>query len=124
MKKIIIFSFTVVSLSSCYKENFRERHPATFANILCDTTAVMSYSTNIKPILDNSCTSNCHNGAGPGHSLSAWASVKSDALSGSLYGSVAWLPGYQIMPQGATSKIALCDITKIKKWVDAGAPNN
>ena len=28
------------------------------------------------------------------------------------------------MPQGATEKLSVCDRTKIKKWLDAGSPNN
>jgi hypothetical protein len=44
------------------------------------------------------------------------------ASNGSLWSSVTWtgLP----MPKGATDTISICDRTKIKKWIDAGAPNN
>ena len=123
MRNILLSGFFIFVLSSCYKDNFRERHPATAASN-CDTTSVMSYTTHIKPILDNSCTANCHNGVGAGHSLKTWASVNGDAVSGALYGSVSWNGTAQQMPQGAANKISTCDITKIKNWAAAGAPNN
>lgn len=122
MRNILLSGLFIFILSSCYKDNFRERHPVKVSD--CDTTSTMSYSTHIKPILDNNCTNNCHNGVGSGHSLTSWASVNADAVSGALYGSVSWNGSAQQMPQGAANKIASCDITKIKKWAAAGAPNN
>ncbi|MDX2173575.1 MAG: hypothetical protein SFY56_10660 [Bacteroidota bacterium] len=123
MVKIITFcSLIILSFSYCTKDNFRERHPIVVSS--CDTAGVISYATHIKPVLDNNCTTNCHNGIGSGHSLTAWNAVNADAVAGLLYGSVSWNGTAQQMPQGAANKISDCDITKIKKWAAAGAPNN
>jgi cytochrome c553 len=86
-------------------------------------TENISFSTYIKPVLA-SCTS-CHKtgNAGGGINLDSYQGVKVAALSGRLYGSIAWSQGYLAMPQGG-SKLGDCTIKKIKSWIDAGAPNN
>lgn len=55
--------------------------------------------------------------------MTSYAAVHTDALSGTLYGSVAQDGSAQSMPQNG-AKLPECDIVKIKKWVNAGAPNN
>ena len=89
----------------------------------CDTTS-FAFSTAIKPLLQSKCTG-CHNPASPGGGidLSTYAGVKASALNGSLYGSVNWASGFSKMPQGG-SKMPDCEIRQIKKWIDAGTPNN
>lgn len=66
----------------------------------------------------------CHAGTGPsgGISLDTYASVKTVANNGRLYGSISHASGYVAMPQSGT--MSSCDIKKIKAWIDAGAPNN
>ena len=129
MKKIHVSlaSFLFVTLfSSCYYDHFKELHPeSTLPNSssTCDTLGVMSYSLQIVPILNLSCTQSCHNGTGTGHDMTSYASVNGDALSGTLYGSVSQNGTAQAMPQNG-AKLSNCDIIKIKKWVNAGAPNN
>lgn len=88
----------------------------------CDST-LFSYALHIKPIIDNNCLG-CHNDPAPAMNinLSTHAGVKAIADNGKLYGSVAQLQGYSAMPKG--SKLSDCSIVKIKKWIDAGAPNN
>ena len=93
--------------------------------ITCDTIGAISYTTQIRPILTNWCNS-CHAGTAPnggGISLSSHAGVKAAALDGSLLGSVKQESGYSAMPQTG-NKLSNCDIAKIQKWVDAGAPSN
>lgn len=131
MKKIQLSILSITAtlfFSSCYYDNFKELHPETaLNNSACDTTGVISYSVHISPVLANSCTGSCHNGTGSGHDMTSWSAVNFDAVDpggGKLVGSVIWDGTAQAMPQGATSKISDCDITKIKKWVAAGAPNN
>ncbi len=91
----------------------------------CDTTGVMSYTTRVKPILQNNCNG-CHGGtaaAGAGIVLSAYTSVKISVDNGSLLGSIEHTGGFSAMPSGG-GKLANCDIAVIKKWINAGAPNN
>jgi uncharacterized membrane protein len=89
----------------------------------CDTTD-FKYSTAIKNLLQNKCVG-CHSTASPGGGidLSTYASVKTVAANGRLYGSVTWAPGFSAMPKGA-AKMPDCEIKQLKKWIDSGIPNN
>jgi len=89
----------------------------------CITTN-MSYSKDIAPILQASCTG-CHSGTKPQGSidLTTYANVSPYALNGKLYGSVAHLAAYIAMPSASVS-ISSCEISKIKSWIDSGSKNN
>jgi len=123
-----ILAVATVFFTGCYYDNFKELHPEKAVVVSnCDSAGVMSYSAQIVPVLNAACTAQCHNGGVgiTGHIMTTWASVNADATSGNLYSSVAWdNTSLQQMPQFATIKISDCDITKIKKWVAAGALNN
>ncbi len=125
--RIFLSSFLFAALlSSCYYDNFKELHPDSAlpnASVTCDTSGLISYSLQIVPVLNSGCTPSCHNGVGSGHDMTSYAAVHTDALSGTLYGSVAQDGSAQSMPQNG-AKLPECDIVKIKKWVNAGAPNN
>ena len=92
-----------------------------FAN--CDTT-VFTFSGAVKTIMDNKCVG-CHNPLSLGGSvdLSIYAGIKTIALNGKLFGSVSQQPGYQAMPKNGV-KLSDCELTQIKKWIDAGSLNN
>jgi hypothetical protein len=92
-------------------------------NNACDTT-FFTYSGAILPILQASCIG-CHSGtpASGNIDLSTYANVKITTLNGKLIGSVTHATGFKPMPQ-AGNKLPDCKITQIKKWVNAGAPNN
>lgn len=126
-KKVAIALLAIpVALTSCYYDNFKELHPENAvpsSGSTCDTISAISYSLQITPILTAACTGNCHNGTSSGHIMTNYTAVKADAVSGALYGSVAQDGSAQNMPQGG-SKLSTCDITMIKKWAAAGAPNN
>ena len=89
----------------------------------CDTTD-FKYSTAIKQIMQNKCQG-CHNPAllGGNIDLSTYAGVKAVADNGKLYGSIIWTAGFSAMPKGGV-KMPECEIRQIKKWIDAGSPNN
>lgn len=89
----------------------------------CDTTNV-TYAASIKPIMSTYCQG-CHSGSNPGGgiNLTTYEGVKTIALSGQLYGSVAWLGSYSQMPQNA-SKLSDCNIKKIQIWISNGSLNN
>jgi mono/diheme cytochrome c family protein len=89
----------------------------------CDT-ANMTYSTDIKPILQANCYS-CHgNGnAEGGRSLGSYESVKDAVEDGNLIGTITHAAGYPPMPQGG-AKLSDCDINKIKAWINSGSSNN
>ncbi|MFT3844667.1 MAG: hypothetical protein QM725_06420 [Lacibacter sp.] len=89
----------------------------------CDTTDY-KYSTAIKTIMQNKCQG-CHNPAllGGNIDLSTYTGVKASIANGKLYGSITWASGFSGMPKGGV-KMPDCQIVQIKKWIDAGSPNN
>lgn len=111
-------------VSSCKYDNFKEIKPTNPTNSGCDTVGVMSYATHVVPILTTNCTALCHKSGGSATNLVGHAATTSAYPLGNFYAAIAHLGGgIQNMPQGG-SKLSDCDIAKIKKWIDAGAPNN
>ena len=94
----------------------------------CDTTK-FAFAATIQPILGTYCTG-CHNSTSASASvdLSSYNAVASELSNfpGRLLGSIEWTPPYtgsKAMPYGG-SKMPDCYIKQIKKWIDAGAPND
>ncbi|MBI5856425.1 MAG: hypothetical protein HZB42_02145 [Sphingobacteriales bacterium] len=89
----------------------------------CDT-AIFTFSGAVKPIMDGKCTG-CHNPSNLGGNidLSTYTAVRTVALNGKLYGSVAQQPGYSPMPKNGI-KLSDCEIKQIQKWITAGSLNN
>jgi uncharacterized membrane protein len=89
----------------------------------CDTSKY-TFSITIKPIIEKNCEG-CHSGPNPSGaiSLTSYQEINTRAISGQLYGSVSHQPAYSNMPKNQ-AQLAQCKIDQIKKWVDAGAPNN
>jgi len=90
---------------------------------VCDSTQ-FKYSTDVKPLINTYCLG-CHSGGAPsgGINLSTYTGVQNVAISGRLVGAVSHTPGYSPMPKNA-AKLSTCQITQIRKWVQAGALNN
>jgi hypothetical protein len=122
-KRTIFMSLLAIGLllTACYydKEEVLYGNAAT----ACDTTAV-TYAGTIAPIMSANCNS-CHSGsaASGGVVTSTYASLSIIALNGTLGHSVNWDNSLSPMPKGG-SKLPTCDLSKIKKWVNLGAPNN
>jgi uncharacterized membrane protein len=89
----------------------------------CDTID-FKYSTAIKPLIQSKCQG-CHNPASLGGNidLSTYTATKVSVLNGKLYGSINWAAGFSAMPKSSV-KMPACEITQIKKWIDAGSQNN
>jgi len=89
----------------------------------CDTSNV-TYSGTIVPILSANCYS-CHAGTTPvaPFRLDSHAAVAVQAGNGKLWGALSHSAGFVPMPKDAP-KLSDCNLTKIKKWLDAGFPNN
>lgn len=88
----------------------------------CDT-AVFTF-TAVKKMIDANCL-NCHSGAtaSGGLNFSTYAQVKVVADNGKLLGAISHTPGYSPMPMG-NPKLSDCQVTQVRKWILAGAPNN
>ncbi len=120
---LFVFIISIFFISSCYndKEDLLYGNP----NAPCtDTTTNISYSQYVVPVLRQYCY-NCHTGGFPsgGISMGTYANDKAIAQNGKLYGSIHHSPGYSPMPQGMP-KLTNCQVANIKKWIDAGIPNN
>ncbi len=87
-------------------------------------TADVTFSLSVKPILETYCNG-CHAGSSPlgGVNYNTYNGVKSTVTNGKLLGSIQHQPGVSPMPQNA-NKLSACNISIIKAWIDAGAPNN
>jgi hypothetical protein len=90
---------------------------------LCDSSQ-FTFSGAIKPLIANKCQG-CHSGiaAQGGIDLSTHAAIKARVTDGKLWGSINHLPGFFPMPKNGI-KISDCEINQVKKWIDAGSPNN
>lgn len=107
-------------VSSCYYDKEDELYAEYYANKNCDTVNV-TFSQSILPIMEAKCnTAGCHvpGGSGPGD-FTGYNGVKSKADNGSLVNRTITLKD---MPPGAP--LTICEMNKIRKWVEAGAPNN
>lgn len=119
-------------LSGCYYDNLEELRPPVVGGNTnnCDTTSVMLFATNIKPIFSNNCgtgNDNCHSStsASGGVDLVTYAGVKSVVDDGRLVSAIKWdaINSTSQMPKGA-AKMNDCNIRKIVRWVSEGAANN
>ncbi len=117
---VILLAFLIVGGSSCYYDNEEELYP----NVTqCDTTNI-SYQTTLVPLMKTYCNA-CHNASAPSAAIATdnYQGLRTIALNGKLYGSIAHLSGYSPMPKGG-NKLSTCDIQKVKIWINAGAPEN
>jgi hypothetical protein len=125
MKRIIFLTGIVlsiiISLDSCFydKGDYLYNHGNG-----CDTASTVLYSLNVRPVLEQQCYS-CHSGSSPsgGIAMGTHSTDKAIAVNGKLYGSINHSSGYSAMPQGQ-AKMDACTISIIKKWIDAGSPDN
>ncbi|MAV51391.1 MAG: hypothetical protein CL829_01385 [Crocinitomicaceae bacterium] len=91
----------------------------------CDSTATVSYAQDIAPLLDLRCNG-CHSGGAPsaGLDLATHETVALYATAGILDQRVS-LPESDpmFMPKNG-APLDECDLGKLQRWTDNGAPNN
>ena len=90
----------------------------------CDTTTAVSFTSFVKPIMENRCQG-CHSGTIPSGNLSLtnYAQIKASAQTPAFMGSMRKLTAYSFMPKGGTALTA-CELNKIDAWIKRGALNN
>ena len=114
----------VLGISGCYYDHEETLYGASSNQPCTDTAGVVSYAQKVVPILQSSCYG-CHAGSFPSGNqlMGTHAADKAMAQSGKLMGTVNHAAGFSPMPKGA-AKLSSCKIATLKKWVDAGMPNN
>ncbi|MDZ4807407.1 MAG: hypothetical protein SGI96_03975 [Bacteroidota bacterium] len=126
MKLILVTFFiaSIVLISSCYYD----KEDLLYGNInsgpCTDSTGTVSYAQKVVPVFQQFCYS-CHTGSFPsgGIVMGTYTTDKAIGLNGKLFGSINHAAGFSPMPKGM-SKMNACQIAVIKKWIDAGMPNN
>jgi len=119
--KYMIFLFVVsLGTSSCYFDNYEDLYGNVNA---CDTSAV-TFSQDIKMLIGQNCEG-CHNGASAsgGLNLAGHQNISNSALSGAIMDRVTRTAGDPLlMPPGQV--LSECDQSKLRSWINEGAPNN
>jgi hypothetical protein len=123
-KLFLLVCICVVALAGCYKDTEEELYPdwSNTNTTGCDTTDV-SFSTTVKPILDQYCaTAGCHDATNSaGYNLTTYnGAVQAKSR---LIGVIKWETGYSAMPKGGT-KLSDCQIAQVSAWVNEGTKNN
>jgi hypothetical protein len=126
-KKIIYTFFSLLALAACTKDQGELVKPAPLISG-CDTSMTISYAHDIVPILNKSCGAQdnaCHTSATASGQviLDLQVAVNYIAMDGRLLSSITWDGKTSFMPLTGT-KLPACDINKIRKWVNEGAPDN
>jgi len=117
---LIILAIMAFGLNACYYDNVEYLYPD---NGDCDTTNI-SYSTDVWPIINSSCTA-CHNETAPSGNISLenYDEIKVSTENGELLGTIRHENGWSPMPKGG-NKLPDCDILKIEAWQNSGYLNN
>ena len=120
LKTLIIISLISVVAAGCTYHNEEDLYPVPPA---CDTTQV-TYSATMAPIMTANCNA-CHSTviATGGIITDTYAGLKKTVEDQRLWGAVDHQQGFIPMPQGS-GKLSDCNLAKIRKWIDDGAPNN
>ena len=110
-----------ISLSGCYYDN--EEYLYKYTKVACDTN-VFTYSQKVEPILKAYCFG-CHGQSSPssGIAMEGYTTLLPFVSNKKLWGTINHESGFSAMPQNA-NKLSECNLTIIKKWIAAGAPNN
>jgi hypothetical protein len=125
MNKTTLAICLVFTLSSCYNYKYDQLFP----DSVCDTSNI-TYTIDIEPIIAANCaiSGGCHDAAGAlisGHDYTSYAGLKAVASYSFIITDINWMPtaGHNDMPKNG-AKLSDCDIDKITRWVNEGAPDN
>jgi hypothetical protein len=120
MKYVVFLLVVSLGTSSCYFDNYEDLYGNVNA---CDTSAV-TFSQDIKMLIGQNCEG-CHNGASAsgGLNLAGHQNISNSALSGAIMDRVTRTAGDPLlMPPGQA--LSECDQSKLRTWINEGAPNN
>ena len=116
--KILYITLGIMVTSCAYNDEETLYPPE-----VCDTSQV-TYTLVVAPIIQNRCF-DCHDqeAAVSGIPLEGYDNLKSMVDANRLIGALRHQTGFSAMPKDRPS-LPECEILKIEKWVDDGAPNN
>lgn len=120
MKKnsVIITALTlitiVITFSACKAKKLATNECATF---------LVTYNTDVKPLIDVNCANTCHSAANQagGIDLSTYEKVKAISAQSNFLGAVRHLAGFTPMPKKAP-KLSDSAIKVLSCWVSNGSP--
>ena len=116
-----IIILTSVGLSNCSYNNIEDRDGN--SNV-CDTSAV-TFSEDIQMLISQNC-GGCHNNASAsgGLNLKGHQNISASALSGDMMDRITRSTGDPLfMPPGGPA-LSDCNQSKLRTWINEGAPNN
>lgn len=89
----------------------------------CDSSK-FSFSEIIQPLIFTNCKG-CHNSglSNGGVRLDSYEAIATVANDGRLFGTISHASGFIPMPFNG-NKLPECNIDQVKKWIEAGSPNN
>ena len=93
----------------------------------CDSTGTISYSKQIVPILNTSCGLNsggCHSATSSYGDFTNYAGVKIHLPNMVLHAVLQDDQTHYVAMPLAAPKLSLCNIAKIRNWINQGYPNN
>lgn len=118
MKKIIITSTIIASILVACKSTKQPTTTAPAVTLDCSNKA-LTYSTDIKPIMEANCTK-CHNtNEKAGYNFLKIEFVKKAVADGHLLGTIKHQKGFDKMPAYA-AKLDQAIIDKIECWINNG----
>lgn len=122
-KPLCVVTILVLIFSGCYYDKYDKLYPPS-TSATCDSTNV-TYSVTVTGIINSYCMQ-CHStnnsGGSGGILLDSYSALNNYVASGQLMGDVKQQSGFFPMPPN--TKLSNCDIAKLQKWVNDGAPNN
>jgi hypothetical protein len=128
MKRIMIAAGLLLMLGSCYNDKYDKLYPV--ASTTCDTTSI-SYTNDVAPIITAYCaiSGGCHNASGDvatgGLDYTVFPILQSQATTDLIVADINGTPGrgHSAMPLNLP-KLSQCNINKITRWINEGAPDN
>lgn len=92
----------------------------------CGLPEVVSYTSDIVPLLEKHVCLACHENADPagGIGLEGYDRVIPFVEDGSLLGSIKYDPQFSRMPKSPYEKVPDCEVAMIEKWIDQGYIDN
>ena len=130
MKKLLLATGLVLLIAGCYNDKYDKLYPNPPVTVNpCDTTGIITYSNDIKPIISANCYNpgnGCHDAVGSavsGYNYEDSTVLQTNALSGLVVPDINFTPtkGHNTMPKNGT-QLPACNINKITRWVNEGAP--